>query len=836
MTCWYRVVASLLIISGLTLTITDEADARRGWRHRHHARADLSFQSRLDTAVCDNILKDVERGLTACTRLAGSAVAKKRLDALASRAQGYMSIGNLETALSDLDEAIRILEVFRIPTNGTMHYSRAWIYANQDQPDRALADYAEAIRLSPTSAAFYLDRGVLHAQRGNSDLALQDFNTALELDSKLVQAYYRRAALFHSRGGLERAIRELTEAIQIDRKYVQAYGLRGDYLLELGEVDRAVRDFKEAININPRFAPAYIKLAELNIKQENYVEAARNFTEAIIIDPKVVANYVGRAFAHAKRDDWNEARRDYDEALFRDADNRAALEGRSILFFKVGDYVRGLEDAKKALALNSRFAGKSAGERAAPSDYYASLLIGNLLREHKQFEECVNVLYRGILAIEKSPPQSEYHEIYYGRARCHSALRRFDLAETDLKTALQIVPDQPHALAESGNIIVERGGSPTEALDLIRRAAKQLPEDAHILGSLGWVLYQLDEIDEAVTHLRRAAERAPNDGVIQHRLGDALWKANKRGEAFAAWQAARKRATDRAEITKLDEKIRSGLADGSASRTAPKPTGPLAPAPKAPPPPAPEEAAPAPSPTPDVPRPAERRVALVIGNSAYQNVAQLANPGRDATAIAATLREIGFDVVVAKTDLDRTAFVNAMRTFGNEAAKADWAMVYYAGHGMEINGRNYLVPTDAKYNSIQDVQYDAIPLELVLGTVEGASKLKLVILDACRDNPFITQLQSGGRGGAARTLGVINSEGGTMIAYAAKQGQVAQDGIGNNSPFVESLVRNMQRPGLELNMVFRRVRDEVLAATGKRQEPFSYGSLPGQQFFFVNPK
>lgn len=827
MKCWYRVVASLLMVSGLTLTITNEADARRGWRHRHHARVDLSFQSRLDTAVCDNILKDVERGLTACTRLAGSAVAKKRLDALASRAQGYMSIGNLEAALSDLDEAIRISEVFRIPTNGTMHYSRAWIYANQDQPDRALADYAEAIRLGPTSAAFYLDRGVLHSQRGNSDLALQDFNTALELDSKLVQAYYRRAALFHSRGGLERAIRELTEAIQIDRKYVQAYGLRGEYFLELGEVDRAVRDFNEAININPRFAPAYVKLAELNIKQENYVEAVRNFTDAIILEPKVIANYVGRAFAHERRGDFNEARRDYDEALFRDADNRAALEGRSILFFKVGDYVRGLDDSKKALALNSRFSGN----RAAPSDYHASLLIGNLLRERKQFEECINVFYRGILAIEKSPPQSEYHEIYYGRARCYSALRRFDLAEADLKTALQIVPDQPHALAESGNIIVERGGSPTEAIELIRRAAKQLPEDAHVLGSLGSVLLQLNEIDEAVTHLRRAAELAPTNGVIQHRLGDALWKANKRGEAFAAWQAVRKRATDRAEIAKLDEKIRSGLGDGTTPPNGPKDArpGPIKPT-------SPVEEIPPTPPTSEVPKPAERRVALVIGNSTYQHVSQLSNPGRDATAIAATLRSIGFDVVEARTDLGKTAFVDTMRAFSKQAAKADWAMVYYAGHGIEINGNNYLVPTDAKFESALDVQYDAVPLSLVLGAVEGASKLKLVVLDACRDNPFITQLKSGGRGTIARSLGIINSEGGTMIAYAAKQGQLAQDGTGNNSPFVESLVRHMQRPGLELNMVFRHVRDEVMALTRNQQEPFSYGSLPGQQFFFVNPK
>src|SRR5262249_17855795 len=136
-----------------------------------------------------------------------------------------------------------------------------------------------------------------------------------------------------------------------------------------------------------------------------------------------------------------------------------------------------------------------------------------------------------------------------------------------------------------------------------------------------------------------------------------------------------------------------------------------------------------------------RRVALVIGNAGYRSVPALINPQHDAEAIARSLRAVGFETVMIAEDASREQMVDALRRFSNEAEKADWAMVYYSGHGLEVNGTNYLVPVDAKITSDRDVQFAAIPLDQVMASVEGAKKLKLVLLDACRNNPFIPQMR-----------------------------------------------------------------------------------------------
>ncbi|MCC6781061.1 MAG: SUMF1/EgtB/PvdO family nonheme iron enzyme [Hyphomicrobiales bacterium] len=229
-----------------------------------------------------------------------------------------------------------------------------------------------------------------------------------------------------------------------------------------------------------------------------------------------------------------------------------------------------------------------------------------------------------------------------------------------------------------------------------------------------------------------------------------------------------------------------------------------------------------------------QRIALVIGNSGYEAVSPLANARRDADAIAAALRSVGFQTVRLEGDLRRGKLVETLRSFAREAASADWAVVYFAGHGLEVGGINYLVPVDAKLESDRDVQYEAVALEQVIGAVDGAKKLRLVILDACRDNPFVSRMK---RTVASRSIGRglarVEPEGGTLVAYAAKGGEIALDGTGANSPFVSALLRYLPTPGLEIGKLFRHVRDDVLAATSRKQEPFVYGSLPGEDFFFV---
>ena len=226
---------------------------------------------------------------------------------------------------------------------------------------------------------------------------------------------------------------------------------------------------------------------------------------------------------------------------------------------------------------------------------------------------------------------------------------------------------------------------------------------------------------------------------------------------------------------------------------------------------------------------AEKRVALVIGNSAYQNAPQLANPARDAAAISDMLRKAKFDVVESVHDANNSDMRRALREFTDKSQDADVSVVYFAGHGIEIDGQNYLLPTDAALQRDRDAYDEAISLERILQTVEPAKQLRLVILDACRDNPFARSMK---RVSALRSLnrGLIAVEpmkANTLIAYAAKGGSTAEDGEGQNSPYAAALLKHLPTPGLDLRQAFGLVRDDVMKATDNKQEPFTYGSLGG---------
>lgn len=235
---------------------------------------------------------------------------------------------------------------------------------------------------------------------------------------------------------------------------------------------------------------------------------------------------------------------------------------------------------------------------------------------------------------------------------------------------------------------------------------------------------------------------------------------------------------------------------------------------------------------------AEKRVALVMGNSAYKNVARLANPVNDAALVGGMFRKAGFETVDIKLDLNVAEMRKALRDFGGKAREADVAVVYYAGHGIELDGTNYLIPTDATLETDSDVLDETLPLDRALFAVEPAKQLRLVILDACRDNPFAKTMK---RTIAARAIGrglakVEPTSPNTMIAFAAKAGSTASDGEAKNSPFATALVDRLPMPGLDLRKAFGFVRDDVLKTTGYKQEPYVYGSLGGDDVSLVAAK
>jgi hypothetical protein len=226
-----------------------------------------------------------------------------------------------------------------------------------------------------------------------------------------------------------------------------------------------------------------------------------------------------------------------------------------------------------------------------------------------------------------------------------------------------------------------------------------------------------------------------------------------------------------------------------------------------------------------MPAGAATRVALVIGNSAYQNVSALPNPVNDASDVSNSLKRLGFEVRTL-TNANFDSMRRALIGFGQQARGAEFAVIFFAGHGLQIAGENWLIPIDAQLVSDVDVANEAIGLQSLTRTVSSTTRLGLVILDACRNNPFWSKMRRTNmtrdvERGFARAEPIDN----VLVAYSARDGTTARDGSGRNSPFTSSLLRNIETPGLDIRFLFASVRDDVMAETKREQQPFIYGSL-----------
>ena len=199
---------------------------------------------------------------------------------------------------------------------------------------------------------------------------------------------------------------------------------------------------------------------------------------------------------------------------------------------------------------------------------------------------------------------------------------------------------------------------------------------------------------------------------------------------------------------------------------------------------------------------AGRRAALVIGNSAYKNVPTLANPSNDAKAVSELFKKAGFEVVETRVDLGIVEMRRAIRDFTDQVRDFDIAVIFFAGHGMEVGGTNYMIPTDAVLERDIDVEDEALSLDRIMRVLDPAKRLRLVILDACRDNPFArTMKRSVGTRAISRGLaGLEPTTSDTLVAFAAKGGSLAADGEGGNSPFTKALVKHIATPGLDVRI------------------------------------
>ena len=229
---------------------------------------------------------------------------------------------------------------------------------------------------------------------------------------------------------------------------------------------------------------------------------------------------------------------------------------------------------------------------------------------------------------------------------------------------------------------------------------------------------------------------------------------------------------------------------------------------------------------------AAERVALILGNGAYRNAPALANAPADARSIAEVLERLGFKVFPG-IDFDRAATDELVHKFARELDDARVALFFYSGHGLQVAGANYLVPVDAQLQHEADLDFETIPLQRIMNQLERSDRTSIVILDACRDNPFLRRVAS--RSAATRGgLAPLQSGVGTLIAYATAPDTVALDGQGGHSPFTASLLTHIETPGLEIGQLLKKVRADVIGATDKAQVPWDHSSLVGD-FYFVPP-
>ncbi len=546
--------------------------------------------------------------------------------------------------------------------------------------------------------------------------------------------------------------------------------------------------------------------------------------------------YNSRGNAWRDKDDNERAIPDYNEAIRLNPSYSHSYLGRGNAHREIGEFDRALADYEMALRLD-------------PRDPYVYHGRANVLVDKGQFDRAIADETE---AINLDP---KYAESYAGRAVAHSRNRDFDRALRDHDEAIRLSPREPRYYSSRGATWRLRGDLERSLADL-NMAIQLAPSHTLALTFRGDTYRYMGKLDRAIADYDRALRSGPQfrpafvgKALTYERMGDLTRSRAEFMKAIASTSQLK------ADVNKSAlETARARLAAFDSG--APQPVIPAAPQRAASENsiPTPVLAVPAivPAAVPAAPAKTGRRVALLIGNAAYRNAGVLKNPQHDAQAVAASLRSLGFGVVTIAADATREKLVAALRAFASEAEKSDWAMVYYSGHGMEVNGMNYLIPVDARLAVDRDVQFEAVPLDQVMAVMDGARKLKLIVLDACRDNPFAPQMRvtaapaaiaapsmAGGSIGTrsvGRGLGEVKVSGATLVVYAAKHGQVALDGEGGNSPFAIAMVQRLATPNVEINKIFRLVRDDVMEATAGRQEPYTYGSLPGREDFFFAQK
>ncbi len=599
----------------------------------------------------------------------------------------------------------------------------------------------------------------------------------------------------------------------------QSYVWRGiTYIRFRGEWDRAIADFTEALRLGSKDPGAYAGRAAAYIRKGDFERALPDLNEGVRLDPRHVGIRSVFGYFYNKKGDYEHAMAEVTESLRLAPQYPYAFNTRGEIYENKGEYVHALADFRTALAADpdktQRLGLESAEAITRVEGKLAAITGGDWARcaRAPDREDGISACTRLITA--RKLGGADLGQVHVLRAVGYGRFRGdYDLAIADYSEGMRLDPSIVASYAGRGTSYLRKGNLDLALKDL-NEGLRRNPNNSAVHNGLGAYHLAKGDYGSALVEFNTAIRLQPQYLYAYRYRAEAYEGRGDLVAALADFRVALSFDPDKKQVGGREAaegiaRIEQKLAKAGGTNVAVAVPG-----------------QPAVSP---VITPIGRRVALVIGNAKYRYAVPLPNPSNDAADIAQALRKLRFDVVEGR-DLDKHAMEDKIREFGAKVERADLALLFYAGHGMQVGGKNYLVPIDAKLERTGDLSLDTIEVGQILAQMEAEKRVNLVFLDACRDNPLArsfarslgTRSTSVGSG-----LAAIQSAVGTMIAYATQPDNVALDGEGRNSPFTAALLKHIATPNLEISALMKRVRADVITATREKQVPWDHSSLVG---------
>lgn len=626
----------------------------------------------------------------------------------------------------------------------------------------------------------YYQRGQGYAMLSRFDEAIADFNKSIAA-TPTSTVYSNRGSAYRAKRDFVQAHRDLDKAIELDPKNNEAYHNKGFTYGLQNDQDNAIKFYDKALAIK-KVAVTYNGRGLAWRGKNDFDRALADFDEAIKLDPKFADTYVNLGSLYGDRGEFDRGLAYCDQAIRLLPNSERPLNNRAIILSRKGDVDAALVDLDKAVFLNPKN-GNTIVTRAA-----IYLKKGDYDRAIADFDTALDLV-------------PENYTGFLGRGEAWQKKGNFENALRDFNRVIEGEPDNPSGYGARATVLVAQGKF-DEAFKDFDTAIRLDPMRATAFSDRGEANEKVGKVDKAVADFKKAVE-LPRMHFLR-----------TRGLISISEDYRRDQDTAKARLAVIESAPETAPAQKPASVVAPNKAEAVDPG---------------------------RRIALVIGNGAYKNAPPLPNPPNDARGLAKNLRDIGFEVSEG-IDLDKAKMQSTIVSFLRDSASADLAVVFYAGHGMQVDGKNFLVPVDAGFDGTADFATNMTDMDTILAALDGKLRTNIIILDACRDNPLANKaivaaaepsrslrvrsgLAAPSNVGSGATAGA-----GTMIAFATAPGQIALDGDGSNSPFSTALIRHIGTPGLEVQQLMTRVRADVVASTKGRQVPWSNSALIGEVY------